>query len=80
MPEEIKEKIIKLLENNPNQKYSIYKIRELLLPISYPSILKWVQVLQAENKVKIEDYGNIKLVSLKDDLRKEELYNILKDV
>jgi hypothetical protein len=36
----------------------------MITEISYPTVLKWVLVLQAERKVKIDDYGNVKLVYL----------------
>jgi len=30
------------------------------LNITYPTILKWLAVLEAEGKIKVSDYGNIK--------------------
>ena len=41
------------------------------LEISYPSILKHCDILFAEGKIDIKDYGNVKLVSKKDGQRRE---------
>jgi DNA-binding transcriptional ArsR family regulator len=64
MPEEKKEKILKVLKEFPDEKISISRISKMITEISYPTVLKWVLVLQAERKVKIDDYGNVKLVYL----------------
>ncbi len=66
MAEDIKEKIyIFLIESK--KKFNMKQISEKL-KISYPSVLKWIEVLKAEEfrkpKVKVEDYGNIKLVGV----------------
>lgn len=34
------------------------------LEVSYPTVLKYCEVLKAEGKIKIEDYGNVKLVEI----------------
>ncbi|MEM3075059.1 MAG: hypothetical protein QW727_03920 [Candidatus Pacearchaeota archaeon] len=65
MAEDKKEIIYKLLQQLPDEKLSVRQIYNLLQEqMSYPTILKWVIVLQAEKRVIIEDYGNIKLVKL----------------
>ena len=61
MAEDIKEKIFNFLLNNKGQRFSVKQIQEQL-GISYSTCLKWVEVLIAEGHVKVEDYGNIKLV------------------
>jgi Mn-dependent DtxR family transcriptional regulator len=61
MPEEIKERILNFLKDNKPNKFSLSEISESL-NISFPSVSKWVEVLIAENLVKFEDYGNLKLV------------------
>ena len=66
MAEDIKEKIYKFLKNS-NEKLNLKQISEKT-KVSYPSVLKWIEVLKAEEfrkpKVKVEDYGNIKLVGI----------------
>lgn len=66
MAEEIKEKIYKFLKES-KEKLNLKQLSEKL-KISYPSVLKWIEVLKAETfrdpKIKVEDYGNIKLVSV----------------
>ncbi len=66
MAEDIKEKIYKFLIES-KKKFNLKQISEKL-KISYPSVLKWVEVLKAERfrkpRVKVEDYGNIKLVGV----------------
>ena len=66
MAEDIKEKIYKFLKES-KEKFNLKQISEKL-KISYPSVLKWIEVLKAEEfrkpKIKVEDYGNIKLVSV----------------
>lgn len=63
MTKDIKLTIINFLEI---QKDSI-SINELSkqLQISYPTILKYCDILFAEGKVDVKDYGNIKLISKK---------------
>lgn len=66
MAEDIKEKIYKFLKES-KEKFNLLQISQKL-KISYPSVLKWVEVLKAEKfrdpKVVVKDYGNIKLVGL----------------
>lgn len=66
MAEDIKEKIYKFLKES-KEKFNLKQISEKT-KISYPTVLKWIEVLKAEEfrnpKVKVEDYGNIKLVSV----------------
>ena len=64
MPEEKKDEIIKFLKQFPDEKISITQLQSSLTNISYPTLLKWVMILQAERKVRIDDYGNVKLVYL----------------
>lgn len=40
---------------------------EGMVNVSYPTILKWCDVLFAEGKIIIKDYGNIKLISIKEN-------------
>jgi DNA-binding transcriptional ArsR family regulator len=66
MPEEKKQTVKILLESLPDEKYSVKQIHDFVKPLmSYPTLLKWITVLEAEGFVKIEDYGNIKLVQFK---------------
>lgn len=66
MAEEIKEKILNYLRLLPDEKFNIKQLQNLT-NISYPTLLKWVMVLQAEKKINIEDYGNVKIVSFNKD-------------
>ena len=64
MAKDIKEKIYELLKENSPKRFNSKQI-EKELNISYPSILKWVEVLIAEKRdppIKLENYGNMKLV------------------
>ena len=72
MPEEIKEKILKHFEITPDEKYSIRQLHSIIGEASYPTILKWTLILQAEGKLKIEDYGSVKVVSLNKDIQEKE--------
>lgn len=71
MPEELKEKILKHLKLTPDEKFNIKQLQRVIGDISYPTLLKWIMVLHAENKIIIEDYGNVKIVYL----NKENLEN-----
>lgn len=75
MGEEIKEKIYEFLKKNAGQMFVLKELSEKI-KVSYPSILKWSEVLIAERDrdppVSIKDYGHIKLICVeKDDKRKE---------
>lgn len=64
MPEEKKEIVLKVLKRFPEEKFSITQLKQMIENISYPTLLKWVLVLEAEKKIRVEDYGNIKFVYL----------------
>ena len=65
MPKEIKEKIYEFLKENRGKRFNLKEISKKT-KISYPSVLKWLEVLiieqDREPQVNIEDYGNVKLV------------------
>lgn len=64
MAEDLKEKIYEFLKEKKPKKYNIKQISNHL-KISYPTVLKWIEVLLAEQrkpKLNQEDYGNLKLV------------------
>lgn len=73
MPEEFKEKILKYLKFAPDEKFSVSQLYQLMgkETISYPTLLKWLMVLQAEGKISVEDYGSVKLVYLNKEYFKE---------
>lgn len=56
-------KILKFLESNPNEAYSIRRIHKET-GISYPTAQRAVAVLEAHKKIIINDIGNTKLVRL----------------
>ncbi len=65
MAENIKEKIYNFLKENSPKRYNLSQLKRET-GISYPTILKWVEVLIVEQdrnpKLNVEDYGSIKLV------------------
>lgn len=71
MAEEKKAMIIKVLNDSPEEKFSITQINEKIKDISYPTLLKWVTVLEAERRIIVEDYGNIKLVHINKEYKDE---------
>jgi len=71
MPEEKKEKVLKILKEFPEEKFNIKQINSMIDDISYPTLLKWVMVLEAEGKIRVEDYGNVKLIQLNKEYYKD---------
>lgn len=65
MPEEKKDLILKHLKIIPTEKLNVSQLHKLIGNISYPTLLKWITVLGAEEKINIEDYGNVKIISLR---------------
>lgn len=72
MAEEKKELILKTFKEFPDEKFNIKQLCSMINSISYPTLLKWVTVLEAEGKVRIEDYGNVKLAYLNKEYFKDE--------
>lgn len=64
MPEEKKELILKHLRLIPDEKMNISQLHKAIGNISYPTLLKWIAVLEAEKMVNVEDYGSVKIISL----------------
>lgn len=62
MPEDNKESIYKFLEESRGKKFSMKQLNEKIEDISRATIIKWIAVLIAEQRIKVEDYGNLKLV------------------
>lgn len=61
MAEDIKGNILNFLKNHPNKRFSVTQLQENV-DTSYSTCLKWVEVLIAEEAIKVEDYGNVKQV------------------
>ena len=59
-----KEKIINFLKNNEGDHIHLKGLSEKL-KISYPTILKYCDVLEAKGIIEIIDLGNVKLVTIK---------------
>lgn len=58
---DVKERILEFLKKNSGKKFNVSEIaREL--NINYTTALKWVEVLIAENSLKVIDLGNAKVV------------------
>ncbi len=62
MAEDKKEMICKFLENNKGKKFSLKALNDSLSDISIVTVSKWTAVLIGEGRIKVDDYGNIKLV------------------
>lgn len=65
MAEEIKEKVFEFLRERAGNKFtqkSLHKAMREHMKISYHTISKWIAVLEAEKRIKTEDYGNFKVV------------------
>jgi len=72
MAEEKKSVILKVLKEFPDERFNVKQMQSMIDNISYPTLLKWVMVLEAEGKIKIEDYGNVKLIQLNKEYFKNE--------
>jgi len=59
-----KEAILKFLKENGGE-YSISELSRKT-KISYPTTLKWVEVLASEKKIVVKEYRSIRLVSFRD--------------
>lgn len=57
----MKEVIYNFLKQNKGKRFTCTELSKQLR-ISYATILKWVEVLSAEKKIRIADYGNLKQV------------------
>lgn len=70
MSEEIKEKIYDFLKKNAGEKFSIKSMAKNA-KVSYPSALKYVAILLAENnrtpKVRVEFHKPVKLIWVEKD-------------
>lgn len=75
MPEEQKDKIMKVLKEFPDDKFNAKQLNSMLNDISYPTLLKWVAVLEAERRIRVENYGNLKLIRLNKEVEKSEPKN-----
>jgi response regulator of citrate/malate metabolism len=49
------------LQKHPGQRFTVTELAEKT-NISYATIAKWIEVLNAENSVKIANYGNLKQI------------------
>jgi len=72
MAEEKKEEVLKFLKQFPDEKINVTELQKMMKSISYPTLLKWILVLEAERKIRIDDYGNVKLVYLNKDYFENE--------
>lgn len=67
---ETKEKILEKINSSDDE----ISVKELCdnLEYAYGTVLKWVDVLNAEGKIIVRDFGSIKLVKRKDKDGKEK--------
>jgi len=68
---EIKEQIISFLKKRGKEPTTLKIIQEEL-KISYPTLAKYLAILEAEKKIFVNDYGNIKFYYLKDVIQKRD--------
>lgn len=71
MPEEKKSKILNVLKEFPGEKFNVRQICSMIPNVSYPTVLKWISVLEAESKIRVEDYGNVKIVRINEEYYKD---------
>ena len=72
MVNEIKEKILEYIKIKLKEPTTAKEISEKL-NISYPTLTKYLAVLEAEGRILVNDYGNIKFyyaVEVQDEKRK----------
>jgi len=60
--DEIKDKIVNFLKGSKELKFPVKELARQLEIASYPTILKWTEVLIGTKEIQSEHYGNIKLV------------------
>ena len=65
--EEIKDRIVDFLKKSRGSKFPIRELARQLPIASYPTILKWTEVLIGMEEIQAEHYGNIKLVFIEDE-------------
>jgi len=64
MAEDVKDRIYKFILENKDSQFNVKQLSELL-GISYPTTLKWIEVLRAEGLIQVFDFGNTKIVRAK---------------
>ena len=58
--------VMKILKKHPEKRYSLKQLNERIEDISYPTLIKCIDILHAEGMIEMEDYGNVKLVRVND--------------
>lgn len=58
------EKILDFLRENSTEKFSMLEISRRI-GISYVTVQKYVIILENKGLIKVEDFGNIKVISLR---------------
>lgn len=71
--DEIKSKILEFLRESRGSKFPVRDLARRLPIASYPTILKWTEVLIAREEIQSEHYGNIKLVFIDIDESQEKI-------
>jgi len=66
----LKEVIYNFLLENKGKRFSCTELSEKL-GISYVTVLKWVEVLSAENRIRMADYGNLKQVWVDEEMESD---------
>lgn len=56
-----KEKILNFLKQNEGRKFTVLELSRQI-EISYPTVLKYIDVLIAEGSIKVIDFRNAKVV------------------
>jgi response regulator of citrate/malate metabolism len=58
------EKIIDFLKEKPDERFSMLEISRRT-ELSYPTIQKYLIILEYKGLIEVKDFGNIKIVNLK---------------
>jgi Mn-dependent DtxR family transcriptional regulator len=69
MAEEVRGNILKLI-NSTDEELSVKDLSDKL-NYAYSTVLKWVDILYAEGKIQVRDFGNIKLVKKKENAKEK---------
>jgi len=69
MENNLKDKILDYLLQKKREPTTSKELSESL-KISYPTLTKWLAVLEAEGKIVVNDYGNIKFYYHKENVKR----------
>lgn len=62
---EFEREILRFLKRNVEKSFNVKQIQEGIKR-GYPATLKYIDLLEAKGLIEIEDFGNVKIVKLKE--------------